>query len=68
MTFLIAWTGGYEPPSFFASKDKDEALDKFGDWSRALEPDGGESVHALLLHDDCRIDVLEVYTGEEDID
>lgn len=48
--YLVAWTGGYEPPQFYTTRDKARAEAVFGEWSREMDEDA-DRIHFLEIFD-----------------
>lgn len=47
--FVIAWTGGYEPPSYAVKFSLKEASEQAREWAADIKPDSGDTVDVLRI-------------------
>lgn len=63
-TFIVAWTGGYEMPTYFATPDQDEAEAKFAEWL-ADRKDESDTIQILEVSEDGR--TIEALKDDQDV-
>lgn len=66
--YLVAWTGGYEAPSYFASPFREVAIAKAVEWAADADFENGDSMDILRITDTIDgmiVERLEDFTPEE---